>query len=122
LITGNFTGASINAVTKSGSTYLGTIHFAKTENLIWSLFRWIKQEAAAFNDYTYGVSIWCDCKKQIILFNAELADRNEAVLNAPGSSTSNISQETVTLIADRLKSKYNLIQVFRQMQIRAQEY
>jgi predicted peptidase len=43
------------------------------------------------------------------------ADRNEAVLNAPGSSTSNISQETVTLIADRLKSKYNYDQVFRQM-------
>jgi hypothetical protein len=67
----------------------------------------LKQEAAAFNDYTYGVSIGgAIVKNKLFYFNAELADRNEAVLNAPGSSTS-ISQETVNLIADRLKSKYN---------------
>jgi hypothetical protein len=42
----------------------------------------LKQEAAAFNDYTYGVSIGWHGKKQIILFfNAELADRNEAVFS-----------------------------------------
>jgi hypothetical protein len=39
-------------------------------------------------------------------FNVEVADRNESVLNAPGSVTSNI-QETVQLISDKLKSKYN---------------
>jgi predicted peptidase len=36
-----------------------------------------------------------------------VADRNESVLNAPGSVTSNISKETVQLISDKLKSKYN---------------
>jgi hypothetical protein len=33
-----------------------TIHFAK-KKFDWSLFRWMKQEAAAFNDYTYGVVV-----------------------------------------------------------------
>ena len=108
---GNFTGASINAVTKSGSnTTSGVVYtFAKNRNLIGSYSNGLKQESAAFNDYTFGLSIGGAIVKNKLFyfFNAELADRNEAVLNAPGSSTSNILQETVNLIADRLKSKYN---------------
>ena len=36
-----------------------------------------------------------------------MADRTETVLNAPGSATSNISLNTVDLIANHLKTKYN---------------
>jgi hypothetical protein len=57
--------------------------------------------------------LWFECwrsyskNKLFYFFNVEVADRNESVLNAPGSVTSNISQETVQLISDKLKSKYN---------------
>jgi hypothetical protein len=51
---GNFTGASINAVTKSGSNETsGALYtFAKNRNLIGRYSDGLKQEAAAFNDYT----------------------------------------------------------------------
>lgn len=108
---GNFTGASINAVTKSGSNELsGALYtFAKNRNLIGRYSDGVKREAAAFNDYTYGLSIGGALVKNklFFFFNVELSDRNETALNAPGSSTSNISQETVNLIANKLKSKYN---------------
>jgi hypothetical protein len=47
------------------------VHYTLSQkrNLIGRYSDGLKQEAAAFNDYTYGVSIGgCDCKKQIILF------------------------------------------------------
>ena len=108
---GNFTGASINAVTKSGSnTFSGGIYtFVKNRNLIGDYSDGIKQESASFTDYTYGLSVGGAIikNKLFYFFNAELADRTETVLNAPGSATSNISQATVDLIANRLKTKYN---------------
>ncbi|MGZ9676004.1 TonB-dependent receptor [Flavobacterium sp. GNP001] len=108
---GNFTGASINAVTKSGSNNTeGSVYtFVKNKNLIGSHANGIRQENAVFTDYTYGVSLGGKLikNKLFYFFNAEVGDRNETVLNAPGSATSNIDPETVAQIADRLKTKYN---------------
>ncbi|QZK90139.1 carboxypeptidase regulatory-like domain-containing protein [Flavobacterium sp. CHNK8] len=108
---GNFTGASINAVTKSGTNKTTGLAytFVKNRNLVGTYADGIKKQKAAFNDYTYGFSIGGSLVKNKLFyfFNAELADRNETVFNAPGSITSNISAETVALIADRLKTKYN---------------
>ena len=108
---GNFTGASINVVTKSGTNKLegGIYTFVKNRNLIGDYSDGIKQESPSFTDYTYGLSVGGSIIKNKLFYflNAELADRTETVLNAPGSATSNISQNTVDLIANHLKTKYN---------------
>ena len=108
---GNFTGASINVVTKSGTNTLsGTAYtVVKNKNLIGNYSDGIKQQSATASDLTYGLSVGGPIVKNKLFyfFNVEYADRNESVLNAPGSATSNISVATVNLIADKLKSKYN---------------
>jgi hypothetical protein len=108
---GNFTGASINVVTKSGTNTLSGTGYtvAKNKNLIGNYSDGIKQQTASASDLTYGLSVGGPIVKNKLFyfFNVEVADRNESVLNAPGSVTSNISQETVQLISDKLKSKYN---------------
>jgi hypothetical protein len=44
-------------------------------------------------DLTYGLSVGGPIVKiNYFTFNVEVADRNESVLNAPGSVTSNISR------------------------------
>lgn len=108
---GNFTGASINLVTKNGTnTTNGSVYvFLRNRSLTGNYSDGIKQQSAAFYDKVAGASIGGPIVKNKLFyyFNAEFSDRSEPVLNAPGSANSNISKETVNLIANRLKTKYN---------------
>lgn len=111
VIYGNFTGANINAVTKSGGNlFLGNAYiFGRNDILIGNYVAGVEQQQAAFYDYQTGFSFGGKIikNKLFYFFNAEYTDRKEPVLNEPGSNTSNIPLELVIKIADTLKSKYN---------------
>ncbi len=108
---GNFTGASINAVTKYGTnTTSGSVYsFSRNKALIGKYSNGIMQQSMAFIDNQTGASIGgLIIKNKLFYFmNAEFAYRKEPILNAPGSETSNISRSTVEQIANRLKTRYN---------------
>ena len=108
---GNFTGASINAVTKYGTNKTsGSVYgFLRNKTFTGQFADGIKQPVIAFSDQQLGVSIggFIAKNKLFYFFNAEFAYRNEPIQNEPGSATSNISKSTVEQIANRLKTKYN---------------
>lgn len=108
---GNFTGASINAVTKYGTNKIsGDVYgFFRNKSLTGEYADGIKQTAIAFTDSQVGTSIGGAIFKNKLFYflNTEFAFRSEPVQNEPGSETSNISTQAVEQIADRLKTKYN---------------
>ena len=108
---GNFTGASINAVTKYGTNKTsGSVYgFLRNKSFTGDYADGIKQPSIAFIDQQVGASIGgAIIKNKLFYFlNAEFADRVEPVQNEPGSVTSNISKSVVEQIANRLKTKYN---------------
>ncbi|WP_226389139.1 TonB-dependent receptor [Penaeicola halotolerans] len=108
---GNFTGASINVITKNGTNTFKTevYGFLKDKNLIGSYAAGEKQETTNFSDIQTGISFSGPIIKNKLFFftNVEFASRNENLLNAPGSSTSEIPLEIVQGISDTLKSRYN---------------
>lgn len=108
---GNFTGASINAVTKYGTNKTtGSVYgFFRNKNLTGNFADGIKQNTPAFIDYQTGASLGgAIIKNKLFYFlNAEFSYRNEPTLNAPGTETSNISKEVVDKIANKLKTTYN---------------
>ncbi len=108
---GNFTGASINAVTKYGTNKTtGSMYgFLRSKALTGEYADGIKQPSIAFKDQQAGASIGGPIIKDKLFYflNAEFSYRNEPVQNEPGSATSNISRLVVDQIANRLKTKYN---------------
>lgn len=108
---GNFTGASISAVTKYGTNKTsGSVYgFLRNKSLTGEYANGIKQPVIAFIDQQAGASIGGSIIKDKLFYflNAEIAYRNEPVQNEPGSVTSNISKSVVEQIANRLKTKYN---------------
>lgn len=108
---GNFTGASINAVTKYGKNKTEGNAYDFTKNR-WITGRYadgVKQPESSFFDNQIGASIGGPVLKDKLFyfFNAEFSYRKEPVLNAPGSTNSNISLTTVNSIRDKLISQYN---------------
>ncbi len=108
---GNFTGASINAVTKYGTNKTsGSVYgFLRNKALTGEYANGIKQPTIAFIDQQAGASIGGPIIKDKLFYflNAEFSDRVEPVQNEPGSVTSNISKSVVEQIANRLKTRYN---------------
>ena len=108
---GNFTGASINVVTKYGTNKTsGSVYgFLRNKSLTGKYADGIKQPSIAFIDQQAGASIGGPIIKDKLFyfFNAEFSDRVEPVQNEPGSITSNISKSVVEQIANRLKTIYN---------------
>ncbi len=108
---GNFTGASINVITKNGTNQFKTeiYGFLKDKNLIGSFSAGEEQETTNFSDIQAGVSFGGPIiKNKLFVFtNIEFSHRAENLLNAPGSNTSDIPLEVVQQISDTLKSKYN---------------
>jgi hypothetical protein len=103
---GNFTGASINAITRSGSN--------KTEGSIYGFGRnqWLintENNQNKFFDYQSGVRIGGAIKKNKLFYftNVEIARRNEPVNSMPGTNQSNIPYEIAKAIADTLQKRYN---------------
>ncbi|WP_310557304.1 carboxypeptidase-like regulatory domain-containing protein [Flavobacterium sp.] len=108
---GNFTGASINAVTKYGTnkTTGSSYSFLRNKTLTGNYADGIKQPSVAFIDNQTGASIGGSIikNKLFYFFNTEFAFRKEPVQNEPGSETSNISKLTVEQIANHLRTNYN---------------
>ncbi|MEC3906824.1 carboxypeptidase regulatory-like domain-containing protein [Tamlana sp. 2201CG12-4] len=108
---GNFTGANIDVVTKNGTnTQNSQIYFfGNNEWLVGRYADGKKQDIENFYDFQFGAATGGVFKKDKLFYfiNFEQARSNNPVLNAPGSSSSNITLETVTAISDKLISDYN---------------
>lgn len=108
---GNFTGASINVITKNGTNQFKTefYGFLKNRNLTGSYSDGKKQEQTNFSDIQSGVSFGGPIIKNKLFFfsNVEVSRRNQNLLNAPGSNTSLIPLDVVQQISDTLKTRYN---------------
>ncbi len=108
---GNFNGASINLVTKNGTnnTKLEVYGYGNNQNLIGSFAGGAEQDVQSFYDIQFGGSIGGAIVKDKLFYfvNFEQALSNFPVLNAPGSSTSNIALEDVTAIRERLLNEYS---------------
>lgn len=107
---GNFSGASINVVTKSGTNdFSGSLYgFGKNQLLLGNYAGGEQQEKAAFRDTQFGMSLGGPIikNKLFYFFNVERAYRIAPLLNAPGSSGSNIPLELIQAISDTLQSRY----------------
>lgn len=108
---GNFTGANIDVVTKNGTnTQHSEIYaFGNNEKLVGSFSNNKKQNIQDFYDFQIGASTGGAITKDKLFYfiNIEQARSNNPVLNAPGSSSSNIDLETVTAISNKLINDYN---------------
>ncbi len=108
---GNFSGASINVVTKNGTNNLSAEAYAYGNNqaLLGSYADGIEQSVPTFYDVQFGGGVGGAIIKDKLFYyvNVEQALSNNPVLNAPGSTTSNIPIEDVQAVADRLINVYN---------------
>ncbi|MCK8522216.1 carboxypeptidase regulatory-like domain-containing protein [Aquimarina sp. D1M17] len=108
---GNFNGASINLVTKNGTntTKAEIYGYGNTQNLIGRYAAGTEQEVQSFYDVQFGGGIGGSLVKDRLFYyvNFEQALSNTPVLNAPGSSSSDIALEDVTAIRNRLLDTYN---------------
>ena len=108
---GNFNGASINLVTKNGTntTKAELYGFVNNNDFIGNYADGKKQDVQSFYDLQIGGGIGGALLKDKLFYyvNFEQALSNFPVLNAPGSSTSNITLQDVTAIRDRLINTYN---------------
>ncbi len=108
---GNFSGANINLVTKNGTnTFKGEIYgYGNNQLLLGQYADGIKQDVSSFYDIQFGAGFGGAIIKDKLFYyiNIEQALSDNPVLNAPGSSTSNISLDDVNAIADRLINTYN---------------
>jgi hypothetical protein len=110
---GNFTGGSLNAVTRSGTnTTEGSVYgYGRNGSLTRAdkLLDGTKQRAEYF-DYTTGFRIGGAFKKNRLFYflNLELGNRDEPVGFTPGSQNANIPIDVVKLIADTLKNRYGI--------------
>ncbi len=107
---GNFTGANINLVTKNGTNdFRSEVYgYGNNQLLVGKYAEGIKQKIESFYDVQVGASFGGAIKKDKLFFfvNFEQALSNTPVLNAPGSSSSNISLETVEQIHQKLINDY----------------
>ncbi|WP_196894510.1 TonB-dependent receptor [Aureivirga marina] len=107
---GNFTGANINLVTKNGTNdFRSEVYgYGNNQLLVGKYAEGIKQKIEDFYDVQIGASFGGALKKDKLFFfvNFEQALSNTPVLNAPGSSSSNISLETVEAISQKLINDY----------------
>ena len=108
---GNFNGASINLVTKNGTntTKAEIYGYGNNQNLIGRFAGGAQQNVESFFDVQFGGGAGGAIVKDKLFYyvNFEQALSNFPVLNAPGSSTSDISIEDVTAVRDRLLNEYN---------------
>ncbi|MEX0314127.1 MAG: carboxypeptidase regulatory-like domain-containing protein, partial [Allomuricauda sp.] len=108
---GNFSGANLDVVTKNGTNKGETEVYAYGNNqaLVGRYSDGTEQNVQSFYDFQVGFSKGGAIKKDKLFYfvNFEQATSNNPVLNAPGSSSSNISLETINQIVDKLRTDYN---------------
>lgn len=108
---GNFTGGSINAVTRSGTNQLsGSAFFSGRNQLLTGPTADAKREPIQnFSDYQTGFRLGgAVIKNKLFYFTAiEIARRNEPVAFAPGSNGSAIPFELAKALYDTVLARYN---------------
>jgi Fe-S cluster biosynthesis and repair protein YggX len=108
---GNFTGASINAVTRSGTntTQASVYFFNRNQYTTGRSIDSEKTRLGKYNDFQTGFRLGGALKKDKLFyfFNAEITNRIESVGNAPGSSTSNFYFSEMQALKDTLFKRYN---------------
>lgn len=108
---GNFTGASINAVTRSGTNTLeGSVYFfGRNQWLTGKSIDASRKSIEDFYDYQTGFRIGGPIKKNkwFYFFNYERSQISEPVLAEAGSENSNIPFSVAQAISDTLQNKYN---------------
>lgn len=108
---GNFTGGSINAVTKSGTNVTqGSVFFSgRNQTITGKSADKERSRIEKFYDYQTGVRLGGAFKKDKLFYfiSAEFGRKNEPVLFAPGSNSSAIPVALAKAIADTLQRRYN---------------
>lgn len=108
---GNFTGANINVVTKNGTntTKKSVYGYGNNQWLVGSYADGIKQTINDFYDVQFGAEIGGAIQKDKLFYyiNVEQALSKIPLIGAPGTAASNIDQQTVIAIADKLINDYN---------------
>ncbi|MCI5057709.1 MAG: carboxypeptidase regulatory-like domain-containing protein [Flavobacteriales bacterium] len=108
---GNFTGASINAVTRGGTNTLeGSAYFFGRNQ--WITGKSANEERSAiadYYDYQSGFRLGGPLiKNKLFVFaNYENTGRKEPILNEPGTEGTQISREIAQAISDTLISRYD---------------
>lgn len=108
---GNFTGSSINVVTKSGTNQMQSsiYSFGRNQEITGRSVDGLRSKIANYYDLQSGFRVGGALKQNKVFFfvNAEIGRRNEPVLYAPGSAGSSISFADAQALSDTLKARYN---------------
>jgi len=109
---GNFTGGSVNAVTKSGTNdFHGSVYgYGRTQSLVGKSVDGLKTKiGSTFHEYQYGATISGPIKKNKAFFivNFEQTRRKEPTFYNAGDRGSAITVADATSIYNQLKTKYN---------------
>lgn len=109
---GNFTGGSVNAVTKSGTNdFHGSVYaYGRNQTLMGKSVDGNKTSIGSdFYDYQAGASIGGPIIKDKLFFfaNGEITRRQEPTFYNAGDPGSAVDAATAQKIADHLKSEYN---------------
>ena len=108
---GNFTGGSINAVTRSGTNITqGSIFFSGRNQILTGLSATKERKKIDnFYDYQTGFRLGGAIKKNSLFYftSVEIGRREEPVSFAPGSAESAIPLDVAKAIADTLTKRYN---------------
>lgn len=107
---GNFTGANINAVTKSGTNQIkGSVYgFARNQLITGKSVDDLRTPISSYYDVQSGVSVGGPIIKNKLFFfgNYENQRREEPVLYAPGAPDANVPREVAAQISNHLITRY----------------
>ena len=107
---GNFTGANINAVTKSGTNrFVGSAYgFARNQLITGKSVDEARTPIANYYDVQAGFSFGGPIRRNKLFFfaNYENQRRAEPVLYAPGEADANVPLAVAQQISERLKARY----------------
>jgi hypothetical protein len=109
---GNFTGGSVNAVTKSGTNqFHGSVYgYGRNQALVGKSVDGLKSKIGSdFHDYQYGATLSGPIAKDKAFFilNFEQTRRQEPTFYNAGDPGAAVSLADATNIYNQLKSKYN---------------
>lgn len=106
---GNFSGASINAVTRSGTnTTTGSFYsFGRNQTLTGRSADPTRTTIPAYADYQYGGRMGGPVKqdKAFYFFSAEIARRHEPLQFAPGDAGTVVDAQTASALNDTVKAR-----------------